>query len=70
MVFIAIEIQSTGESASCLVNNYEDRNKAESKYHDILRAAAVSKVPVHSAVLMTDTGSTLKTEKYEHEAEE
>lgn len=70
MVFIVIEIQSTGEAASVSQNTYSDRNKAESKFHEVLKYAALSSVPIHSAVLMTDTGKTLKAEKYEHEKAE
>ena len=69
MVFIVLEIQSNEETATCLVNTYSKREDAESKYHQILQYAAVSAVVVHSAVLMTDTGKTLKTEKYEHKIE-
>ena len=64
-MFVVIEIQASDEVAT-LVNSYEDRNAAESKYHTVLGAAAVSNVPIHSAVLMTDTGKTLKAEHYEH----
>ena len=64
-MFVVIEIQA-GDKVATLVNAYEDRNEAESKYHIILGAAAKSKVPVHSAVLLTDTGKTLKAEHYEH----
>lgn len=67
-MFVVIEIQASDKVAT-LVNSYEDRNAAESKYHTILGAAAVSKVPIHSAVLMTDTGKTLKAEHYEHKEE-
>lgn len=67
MLFIVIEVQSDGTAASTLVNSYADRNQAESKFHQILTAAAVSSVPIHSAVLMTDRGKTLKTETYTHE---
>ena len=69
MVFIVIEIQSDGSTAATLVNSYTDRNTAESKFHQILTAAAVSSVKVHSAVLMTDRGKILKSEIYEHEIE-
>ena len=67
MLLIVIEVQSDGTTASTLVNSYADRNQAESKFHQILTAAAVSSVPIHSAVLMTDRGKTLKTETYTHE---
>lgn len=70
MVYVVVEIQSTGESASILQNTFVERNDAESDYHRILQSAAISTVPVHSAVLLTDTGVTLKTEKYEHKIEE
>lgn len=66
MVFIVIEIQSDGETAATLINSFADRNEAESKFHAVLQAAAVSKVKIHSAVLMTDTGKTLKSEVYAH----
>lgn len=65
-MYIVLEIQTTSTVAT-LVNAYEDRNQAESKYHQILSAAAISAVPKHSAVLMDDTGYTLKRDSYEHE---
>lgn len=67
-MFVVLEIQASDKVAT-LVNSYEDRNAAESKYHTILGAAAISTVPIHSAVLMTDTGKTLKAEHYEHAEE-
>lgn len=68
MVFVVIEIQSNNEQAATIVNSYMDRNEAESRFHQILGAAAISQVPVHSAVLLTDTGKCLKNETYRHEA--
>ena len=65
-MFIVIEIQKTNKIAT-LVYSYEDRNAAESKYYTILSAAAISKVPVHSATLLTDTGKELMHASYEHE---
>lgn len=67
-MYIVLEIQTTS-TVETLVNAYEDRNQAESKYHQILSAAALSSVPKHSAVLMDDAGYTLKRDSYEHEAE-
>lgn len=65
-MYIVIEIQ-TSNTVATLVNSYEDRNQAESKYHQILTAAALSSVPKHSAVLMNDEGRTIKSETYIHE---
>ena len=49
--------------------SYDDRNKAEAKFHTVLAAAAVSKLPVHSAMLFTDEGFMLDSKCYKHEAE-
>lgn len=68
-MYIVIEIQ-TSNTVTTLVNSYEDRNQAESKYHQILTAAALSSVPKHSAVLMNDVGQTIKNETYIHEVTE
>ena len=68
-MFIVLEMQ-TSNTVATLVNAYEDRNQAESKYHQILTAAALSSVPKHSAVLMNDEGQTIKSETYIHEVTE
>ena len=69
MVFVVMEIQSNNETAATLINSYTDRNEAESKFHTILGAAAISNVLTHTAVLLTDTGKALKSETYRHESE-
>lgn len=65
---IVIEIQA-GETVSTIVNSYDDRDEAESRYHTILAAAAVSSVPNHSAVMLTTTGQFIKSETYSHSEE-
>lgn len=65
-MYIVLEIQ-TSTTVATLVNSYEDRNQAESMYHQILSAAAISNVPKHSAVLMDDVGETIKMDSYIHE---
>lgn len=68
-MFIVLEIQ-TSTTVATIVNSYEDRNQAESKYHQILSAAATSSIPKHSAVLMDDEGNRIKSECYIHEVTE
>mgnify|MGYP003290873479 CR=1 FL=1 len=68
MKYIVIEIQA-GESVSTITTQHDTRNEAESKFHQILFSAAVSSVPVHSAVLMTDEGFPLRNECYKHTVE-
>lgn len=43
------------------------RLKAESKYHEVLAAAAISELPTHSAILFTAEGIPLMHECYFHE---
>lgn len=68
-MFIVIEIQAWNAEAATLVNSYTDRKQAESKYHQILAAAAISEVPKHSAVMLTESGTKIKNECYIHSAE-
>lgn len=67
-MYIVMEIQ-TSDNVATIVNSYDNRNTAEQKYHQILAAAAVSEVPKHGAVMLTDEGVRLKGECYIHEQE-
>ncbi len=69
MNYVVVEIQS-GDTITALVNTYTNQNEAEAKYHDILRFAALSNIPRHSATLLTDEGYYLKYDSYEHKLEE
>ena len=46
------------------------RLKAESKYHEVLAAAAVSELPQHSATLLTSDGRAVMSQCYRHEVVE
>lgn len=43
------------------------RLKAESKYHEILAAAAISDLPQHSATLIASDGRGIMNQCYRHE---
>ena len=64
-MYIVMEIQK-GNTASTIVDSYETLNEAENKYHTILAYAAISNVPKHSAVLLTEEGDYIKHECFEH----
>ena len=64
-MYIVMEIQKSNTAAT-IVNTYETRNEAENKYHTILASAAISNVPKHSAVLLTEEGDYIKHECFEH----
>lgn len=69
IVVMEIQVFEDGKmSTPCYA--YEDRNSAEAKYHAILSGASVSKLPKHSAVMLTDEGYYIKSECYEHGGEE
>ena len=67
-MYIVIEIQKDDQVAT-IVNSYADRNVAEQKYHQILAAASVSSVQIHSAVMLEEDGRLLKRETYSHPVE-
>ena len=50
----------------------EDRDKArlkgESKYHEVLAAAAISDLPSHAAIMFSADGFPCMHQCYEHEA--
>lgn len=65
-MYIIIEIQTNDNSCSVLDDVQQERNQAESVYHDKLRYAAVSTIPIHSVSLLNDAGERLKGETYYH----
>ena len=65
-MYIIIEIQTNEESCSVLHEVQQERNQAESVYHDKLHYAAVSNVRIHSVTMLNDAGERLKGEVYYH----
>ena len=61
-----IEIQKNGETATPLVQLFTDDAQAKSRYHELLSIAAVSSVPEHSVILVSEEGNYMFHEKYEH----
>lgn len=64
-----IEIQKSGETATPLVQLFEDDALAKSKYHELLSIAAISDVPEHSVILVSEEGNYMFYEKYTHGGE-
>lgn len=65
-MFVVIELQQYGDTLQNLVTAHPTLQEAESKYHTVLAAAAISSVPVHSAVLLSGNGNVIKSECYRH----
>lgn len=69
-MYIVIELQTNADGAvGNLVYKYDSRDEAEAKYHSILAAAAISALPVHAAVMLTNAGTMVKSEFYRHGGE-
>jgi len=67
-MYIILETQTnTNGTVGTLIDTYTDRNAAESKYHTVLAAAAISALPLHSAFMLTDEGYLIRSEVYRHE---
>ena len=68
-LYIVLEIQAQEDTAATLTNVYTDKKDAENKYHTVLAAAALSNIPVHSAIMMNELGFVIKSEYYKHTEE-
>ena len=66
MKYIVIEIQKfeNGSIAVPPIATFDSYFDAVSRYHTIMATAAISEVPVHSAVILTETGQEIKMDSY------
>lgn len=70
MKYLVMEIQKWDTGAiQTPTYSYDNLNSAEAKFHSILATAAVSTLPVHSCVLMNESGFTIRSQSYNHEPE-
>lgn len=68
MKHIVIEIQKTVDGGIAnLVSVHDTLPEAESKYHAVLSAAAVSGLPGHGAILMRDDCTPMDWKSYNRE---
>ena len=66
-MYIVIEIQTNADgTVGNIVTAYPTRDAAFSKYHQILSAAAISDLPVHSAVILDKYGIKIASQYFEH----
>ena len=66
-MYIVIELQKNANGeVSNIVTAFPNLPEAESKYHNILAAAAVSDLPVHSAIIVSEEGFTVASKCYKH----
>lgn len=67
-MYIVIELQKNEKGVvSNIVTAHDSLAEAESKYYTILASAAVSNVPVHSAVIVSEEGFPVNHKCYKHQ---
>lgn len=67
MKYIVIELQKNAEGqVANLVTSHDTLAEAESTYYSILASAAISEVPVHSAIIVAEDGNPVKNNSYKH----
>ena len=68
MKYFVFEIQKLADGAYAhLVHEADNRNEAESKFYQVLAAAAISNIPEHSAIMFTGEGFPLMHQGYKHD---
>ena len=64
-MYFVIELQTNQDGTTAiLTSTYPTKNEALSKYHTILSFAAVSELPVHSAVVIDEQGRQIAREAF------
>lgn len=68
MKYIVIELQTNSNgTVGNLVWAFDELNAAESKYHAVLSAAAISTLPMHACALMQSDGRMIEKGCFTHE---
>ncbi len=69
-MFIVIEFQTDKDgNLGNIVTPYSEQAEAESKYYQILSHAALSSVPIHTAMVITSEGLVIMNKCYQHPVE-
>jgi len=68
MKYVIIEVQKFADGTVAVppVNTADDFFNASSIFHGKCQTAAISSVPVHSVVLLTEAGQTMDYASYNH----
>ena len=67
-MYLVMELQKNKDGhVANIVTEHETLALAESKYHMVLSAAAVSGIPVHSAIILSDEGFPMEHRRWKHE---
>ena len=64
-ILLELQLNSNG-TLGTLISSFDDVNQAESSFHSVLASGAISALPRHGAVLLTEGGSLVKRDCYYH----
>lgn len=65
MKYFVLEIQKSADgNVATLTTTYDDKEHAEAGFYSLLAVCALSSLPKHGAMLITENGAVLKTEIY------
>lgn len=68
MKYYVFEIQKmTNGAFAHIVHEANTRNEAESKFYQVLAAAAISNLPEHSAIMFSGEGFPIMNQSYKHD---
>lgn len=65
-MYIVIELQTSNGITSMLTYQFDNRDQAESKFHNVLSYAAVSTVEFHAVSIIDSLGAVIRNECYNH----
>lgn len=66
--YIVIELQTYADgTVGNIVTAHDTRDDAESKFHTVLAAAAISQLPCHAAICVANDGFLIGNQCYRHE---
>ena len=65
-MYIVIEMQTTTGSTAVISTAYSDINIAQQAFYSTCSFAVVSSVPVHTVMLVSETGRVIKCECFSH----
>ena len=69
-MYIVVELQTNADgTVGNLVYAFDNIDEAQSRYHAILAAAAVSVLPCHAAVILRNDGMPIEYRSFKHAAE-
>lgn len=65
-MYLVVELQKKDGQMAALNYSYQELSDAESKFFAIMSAAAISSIPKHGAILVSEDGHLLRGEVYRH----